>query len=179
MCPRRLWALAQPIALSSAMLYLLRCSVPAVGGCAGRAASECHVLLQSPVRSQPQKLRAACVELWWGHCCGLGPAKAGGHEIWAVPRGSGAAGAGSGQRATRAPAQYAREHLPSWPCSQRRGTGAAVVPGGCHGPRGLGQPHVTLWGCDTTGQRLLTLHGDLPAPERFGGDRPRFGREMG
>lgn len=44
-------------------------------GCAGCAASKCHVLLQSLVRSQPQRLwvaHPACLagaEHWRRHCC--------------------------------------------------------------------------------------------------------------
>lgn len=173
MCPCWLWALAQPIACSSVMLYLLRCSVLAVGGCAGRAVSECHVLLQSPVRSQPQKLRAARAELRWGRCCGLGPATA--------SRRTQDLGCLQEQRCGWSQERAACHPRPCSVC-ERASPGTAPQSAGrhrgCHGPQGLGQPHVPIWGCDTTGQRLLTLHRDLPAPERFGGDRPRFGREM-
>lgn len=106
-------------ALPAALLYAGSHKL-AGRGCAGWAVSKCHVLLQSLVRSRPRRLRAAYparpagAELWRGHCCGLRPATAAGHQIWAAPApaSSDAAGAGSGRHATHAPAQYAAEHLP-------------------------------------------------------------------
>lgn len=139
---------------------------PAGRGCAGRALSKCHVLLQSLVHSQPQRLRAARparpagAELRRGHRWGLGPATAAGCQIWAAPASSGAAGTGSGQHATRAPAQYAAEHIPGTaPQRARRAPGTAMVPGGWGSPASLS---AACRGWDTTGHQLLTPRSDLP-----------------